>query len=407
MKFNFRQQLAITIVITFIISAASGYFFGTLGSANLPYLIDKLKQEIQLQNEKKIEVVKEESQIIKVVKKATPSVVSIVVSKDVPKLEKYYWNPFQDDLWDRFFGDDNLFNPGIPQYRQKGTEKKQIGGGTGFVVSENLILTNKHVVSDEQADYAVFTNDNKEYKAEVLARDPVSDLAILKVENFNIQALELGDSSSLQVGQSVIAIGNALGEFSNSVSVGIISGLSRSIWASSGISQTEELRGVIQTDAAINPGNSGGPLLNIAGQVIGINVAVASGAENIGFAIPVNDAKAAIKQVREHGKISYPFLGVRYLMISKELQESENLPVDYGALITAGENDPAITENSAAFKAGLKEKDIILEIDGEKVNFENPLGDLILKHKIGETVKIKIWRYGKEEVVFATLEERP
>ncbi|MAG44685.1 hypothetical protein CL633_02245 [bacterium] len=398
---NFRNQLAITILVSFIISASTGYFFSTLGSATLPHRINELK----IQNQEKVQITQQESQIIKIVEKAVPSVVSIIVTKDVPKLEKYYFNPFQDDLWNRFFGNDDSFV--IPQYRQKGTEKRQIGGGTGFVVGENLILTNKHVVSDQKADYTVLTNSEKEYTAKVLARDPVSDLAILKVENLNLKPLDLGDSSHLQVGQTVIAIGNALGEFSNSVSNGIISGLSRSIFAKSSlIGQAEELKGVIQTSAAINHGNSGGPLLNSIGQVIGINVAIAQGAENIGFAIPINDAKKVIKDVRENGKISYPFLGVRYVMITKTLQEEENLPYDHGALIISSQDGVAIIPDSSAEKAGLKERDIILEIDGKIVNIDNLLSDLILKHKIGETIKIKIWRYGKEQIIHAKLQER-
>lgn len=232
-----------------------------------------------------------EDQITDAVAKISPAVVSIVISKDVPKLEVVYVDPFGDDP---FFKD---FNSGfrIPRYRQKGTEKQKVGAGTGFIIRQDgLILTNKHVVGDTQAEYTVLLSDGLQKKAEVLYLDSEHDLALITIEGSGYKTAELGNSDALKLGQSVIAIGNALGEYSNSVSVGIISGLNRSIKAQSGRS-IEELKGVIQTDAAINPGNSGGPLFTLDGKVIGVNVATVMGSSNISFSIPINEAKERIK----------------------------------------------------------------------------------------------------------------
>lgn len=346
-----------------------------------------------------------EKAVVDVVKLAAPAVVSVIVTKDLPVLERFYTDPFKD--FNEFFGDD-FFSPfQIPQYRQKGTEKKEVGGGTGFVVSaDGLIVTNKHVVADMEAEYTVLTNEGERYSAKVLARDPVQDLAVIKVEKSGLPTLMLGDSDALQIGQTVIAIGNALGEFRNTVSVGVVSGLRRTITASGG-GAPETIDEVIQTDAAINPGNSGGPLLNLKGQVIGINTAVALGAENIGFAIPANKAKKDIEQVRSGGKITYPFLGVRYVLVTKQIAEANKLPVDYGALVVRGENseDLAVAPGSAADKAGLVENDIILELDGVKITAENTLSKLIQKHNVGDEVRLKVLSKGSERIVKAVLGE--
>lgn len=346
-----------------------------------------------------------EATVISVVKKSSPAVVSIIGTKDLPVLEQYYVNPFGDDeFFKQFFGDDFA----IPQYRQKGTQKQEISGGSGFIVSaDGLIITNKHVVDQEGAEYTVLTNSGEKYPAIIIAKDPIQDLAVLKIQKNNLPYLKLGNSDKLEIGQSVIAIGNALGEFRNTVSVGIVSGLSRSINASSG-GALEHLEGIIQTDAAINQGNSGGPLLNLKGEVIGINVAMASGAQNIGFSLPVNLASKVLNDIKTKGRIVYPFLGVRYTIINKALREKNSLSVDYGALVLRG-TDPtelAVAPGSPADKAGIVENDIILEFDDVKITEENSLSKLIQKKNVGDTVTLKVLSKGVEKIVKVVLEER-
>jgi len=347
----------------------------------------------------------EEEKVIRAVRELSPAVVSIIVSKDVPVFEEYFYNPFEE--FRQFFGEP-FFDFKIPQYRQKGTEKREIGGGTGFVISsDGLVLTNAHVVSDNKAEYTVLTNEGKKYSAKVLARDSFRDIALLKIgRQVKLPTLKLGNSDELQIGQTVIAIGNALGEFRNTVSVGVISGLGRRVTAGGG-GTLETLENVIQTDAAINRGNSGGPLLNLKGEVIGINFAMAQGAENIGFAIPINAAKRDIEQVERFGKITLPFLGVRYVLINKIIQKENNLPVDYGAWVIKGEEgEPAVVPGSAAEKAGIKEKDIILEINGEKITQDKSLAQIVMKYFPGDKLTLKILRGEREETIEAVLGER-
>lgn len=347
-----------------------------------------------------------EDAVIQAVKKASPAVVSITISKNVPIIENCPASPFSDlpPEFREFFGD-QLFRFSEPC--EKGTELREVGGGSGFIVSPTgLILTNKHVVSDKKASYTVFTNDGKKYDAKILARDPVQDLAIIKIDAENLQTVELGDSDALQLGQTAIAIGNALGEYRNTVSVGVISGLSRNVTASGGGS-VEEIRGVVQTDAAINPGNSGGPLLNLRGEVIGVNTAVVSDAQNIGFAIPINQAKRDINSVKTSGEIQVPFLGIRYVMITPEIARKQNLPVDYGALVRGNDDGPGVQKDSPAAKAGIQAEDIILEVNGKTIDAENNLGNAISKYSVGDMVTLKISRLGKEIILRATLGKRP
>ncbi len=331
-----------------------------------------------------------EERIVEAVEKAASSVVSILVIKETLGFQEI-----------EFFGGFRIQIPGLEP------GKREVGSGTGFIVSQDgLVLTNKHVVLDDQAEYEVITNDGKKYKAQVLARDPFQDLAIIKIlGDSKFKPLKLGDSDTLKVGQTVIAIGNALGEFRNTVSVGVVSGLGRNITAFGG-GFAETIENLIQTDAAINPGNSGGPLLNLAGEVIGVNVAKAE-AENIGFAIPINQAKRDIEQVKKLGKIVYPFLGVCWYQVTPEVQSALGLSVDYGALINKGRNCPsAIFSNSPAQKAGLRENDIILEWNGTKLTAENSLTKQIQRHYPGDTVLLKIMRGNSTFEVKVTLGER-
>lgn len=345
-------------------------------------------------------LVAEDEAIIQVVEKASPSVVSIVVTKDLSQMNRFFSSPF-----DMFFD-----NPYGQQYEQEDSSgMQQVGGGTGFfVTADGMVVTNAHVVEDTSATYTVVTQSGEKYEAKILATDPTRDVAVIKVEGVNFPVAQLGDSDSLRLGQTVVAIGYSLGEFANSVSKGIISGTQRSIFAGSAYGQSEQLSNVIQTDAAINPGNSGGPLLNVRGEVIGVNVAMAQGAENIGFALPINSVRKVVDQVRETGKITTPFLGIRYLIIDEDTARQNDLEYDYGALILRGErrSDLAVIPGSPADRAGLKEGDVILEISGEKVTEEKPLSFLISEKSIGEEVTLKVWSDGEIKEVTILLEER-
>jgi S1-C subfamily serine protease len=406
-----KKYLFLLVLISFLLGLIGGIFAQSYFYSEVKNLFSKLKIQIpeRVIEEKKPQETpyspqtSQEETIIKVVKEASPAVVSVIITKDIPKLKLYYEEPFKE--FEEFFGIPFEFK--IPQWKQEGYEKQEIGGGTAFFVSEDgMLLTNAHVVSDKEAEYTVLTNDGKKYPAKVLARDTVRDLAILKVEGGPFPTLKLGDSDKLQIGQTVIAIGNALGEFRNTVSVGVISGLGRTITASGG-GMIETMEDVIQTDAAINRGNSGGPLLNLKGEVIGVNFAMASGAENIGFAIPINKAKKDIEQVKQSGKISFPFLGVRYVLINDEIQKQNNLPVNYGAWVLKGEGgESAIFPGSPAEKIGLKEGDIILEFNGEKITTENTLAKIIMKYNPGDKITLKILREGKEKIFEVILGER-
>lgn len=391
--------LAVALVLSVVVSSAMGFFIGFSGGELVKEFsvqgpISQIAQQGIYQGEGDYE-----TRVIQAVRQDSPSVVSVIQTKDVPIIENCTTDPFgsfrADPFFRQFFGDLPLFE----QQCQRGTQKKEVGGGSGFIISQDgLIVTNKHVVADSASEYTVLTNDGKKFPAEVLARDPLQDLAVLKIEAEGLPVVRLGDSDQLQIGQTVIAIGNALGEFRNTVSVGTISGLARSIVASGAGSFTERLDQVIQTDAAINPGNSGGPLLNLRGEVIGINTAIAQGAENIGFALPINRVKRAIESVREDGKIVYPFLGVRYVMLDAETAQEEGLSVTEGALVQkGGSGEAAIVKDSPAERAGIREGDVIVAFDGEAVTNNKPLAQLIQQRRPGETVTLSILR-GNETV---------
>jgi serine protease Do len=339
----------------------------------------------------------QKSPIVEIAKKACPAVITIVISKDLPKIEGFYSFPF---------GEHQFI---IPQIEKGKKEKTKIGGGSGFIVSsDGYIITCSHVVGDPEADYTVILDPKHKYPAKILEKDPLIDIAILKIDGRNLPYLELGDSNQIELGETVVAIGNPLGEFEDTLSAGIISGLSRKITAYGGLPfKATSLRGLIQTDAAINPGNSGGPLVNMEGKAIGINTAMVMGAQNIGFAIPINYARKTLEEVIKYGKIQRPFLGIRYFILNKEISQVNKLPVDYGALIVRESlGEKAIVKNSAADKASLKEYDIILELNGEKISEENPLADILQRYKIGDEVSLKILREGKEMNVKIKLEEK-
>ncbi len=350
------------------------------------------------------------------VKKTNPAVVAITITKEVPKYETIYNQ--QPNPFDPFGNGSNPFGglfPGfqIPTQKQNGTEKKEVGGGSGFLVSSNgYIVTNRHVVEDKTAEYTVFLNDGTKKTAKVVARDSVLDIAVIKIEpdlGKSYPYLTLGNSSDLDLGQSVLAIGNALGQFKNTVSVGVVSGLSRSITAGDGQGQSEQLDNIIQTDAAINPGNSGGPLLTLRGEVIGVNVAVAQGSQSIGFALPIDSVRSVIESVKATGKIVRPYLGVRYVNITPELKDKNNLTVDYGVLVQRGTNasDLAVIPGSPADKAGIVENDIILEADGKKLDDTTSLSTYVRGKNVGDTISLKILHRGTNETIQVKLESAP
>ncbi len=344
----------------------------------------------------------EDSAIIEVVKKASPAVVSIVISKDLSKLPGYGIDRFGNDLFSPLFGF------GLPTENQAQPNIQKVGAGSGFFVSsDGLILTNKHVVSDTAASYTVITNDGKSYDAKVLSVDPVNDLAIVKISISGAPTLVLADSKTVQIGQRVVAIGNSLGQYQNTVTTGIVSGIGRSITAGNNRGLAEQLEGVIQTDAAINPGNSGGPLLNLAGQVVGINTAVDQEGQSVGFAIPSSDASRALASFNKNGKITRPYLGVRYVMLTKALAVQEKLPRDFGALIIRGQtlNDFAVIPGSPADKAGLVENDIILEINGKKLDENSSLLGMLKDLSPGDSLRLKIFHKDQEKELTIILGE--
>lgn len=281
------------------------------------------------------------------------------------------------------------------------------GAGTGFILSaDGYVITNKHVVEGVDR-VSLVMSDNTSYRdVKVLGRDPLNDIAFLKIDGArDLKPVELGDSSQLKVGDKVIAIGNALGQYQTTVTTGIISGLSRPVTAADQSSQTvEQLENLLQTDAAINPGNSGGPLLTLDGRVIGINTAIAADAEGIGFAIPINDAKGLIKTVLDSGQVARAYLGVRYLTITPSVQQQYELDRQQGAYLVA-EGSPAILGGSPAAKAGLKAGDIITAVGEQSIDAQHPLSSVISGYGVGDKVTISYLRDGKPQTTEVTLEK--
>lgn len=344
-----------------------------------------------------VKVVQEESVVIDAVKNAGPSVVTVAEELPPQATSPFNLGPF------RF----------LPRQEEDSTQPSEPQNiGSGFIVStDGFVVTNKHVVSDSSGKYQVITSSEKKYDVKQIYRDPLNDVAILKIDpgqnvGHELKPLVMGDSSRLRVGQFVIAIGTALGEFSNTVTTGVISGLGRGIQAGSEFQGfVEKLDNVIQTDAAINPGNSGGPLLNSSGQVIGVNTAVAQSGQNIGFALPINVIKNSLKNFNETGQFNRPYLGVAYKMVSRDLAILNNLPE--GAYVQR------VVAGSAADKAGIKNGDIITEIDGARITGDKELTSFISKKKVGDTLSLKVWRKeadsdsGKTLDIKATLDTAP
>lgn len=348
----------------------SGYLAIRYSSSIQNYISQFLPDSDKSESSNRIVVTDSENRVIEIVEASRPSVVSIAVSK-------------------------------LTLSQGQGVVDTSSNIGTGFIVDKSgLIITNQHVVSDQKSEYKVVTEDGVEYEVVEILRDDLNDIALIKIDTkgSELKELSLGNSDNLLVGQNVIAIGTPLGEYAGSVTTGIISGLNRSVTASSGWfgSSAKTYENVIQTDAAVNPGNSGGPLLNSQGEVIGVNFATTSGADNISFAIPINKVKDRVDEYRTYGKFIRPYLGVTYQMISEyeALYYSDIIP---GALILR------VDSESPAYSAGLRRGDIITEFGGEKVSIT--LGEMIQSHNVGEEVEIKYNREGQEQIINVTLGE--
>ena len=315
-----------------------------------------------------VTVTEEENVIINVVREASPSVVSIAVSQLTLK-------------------------------SGEGLVDEVSNIGTGFIVDPNgIIITNQHVVSDTSSTYKVITNDGKEYEVIEILRDDSNDIAVLKVDATSLDSLDLGNSDTLLVGQTVIAIGNPLGEYAGSVTTGVISGVNRSVTTSSGWfgSTTKVYEDVIQTDAAVNPGNSGGPLISSEGKVIGVNFATTSNADNISFALPINRVKQRLDEYRTYGKFIKPYVGISYQMIS-EYEAMYYKDVVAGALVIA------IDPTSPASKTDIARGDIITKVEGKEVT--QSFAYIIQSYKVGDEISLEVWNSGKSRTVKVTLEE--
>ena len=293
--------------------------------------------------------------------------------------------------------------------------QRQSGAGTGFIIRDDgVIMTNRHVVPAGTQKVSVTMSDGTRYTdVEVLGRTAQTnslDVAFIKIRNLKdkkLPAVTLGDSAKMQVGDRVIAIGNALGQFQNTVTAGIISGHGRDVVAGDQGGNTENLTDLFQTDAAINSGNSGGPLVNINGEVIAINTAIAGGAQNIGFAIPINDVKGLVNGVLSTGQLKQPYLGVRYVSLTDDLAYQNNLDVTRGAYIVPSDDNSSVVANSPAQKADLKEKDIITKVNDISIDDKTSLTSALSQFKVGEKVKLTVIRGNETITVDATLEAAP
>jgi serine protease Do len=377
------RSRSLGVALLLLASLSLGFFGGRLGSQNRDETGTALNTASQ-------RVITSESQLISdIAKNVGASVVSVNTVAQTQQTD--------------FFG-----------FSSQGQEE---GAGTGIIISEDgYIITNRHVVPAGTTNVSVTLSDGTQLdNVEVVGRtnesDPL-DVAFLKVKDAKgkkLTAAKIGDSSKMEVGDRVVAIGNALGQFQNSVTTGIISGYGREVQASdSSGSNPETLQNLFQTDAAINQGNSGGPLVNVSGEVIGINTAVAGGeAQNIGFAIPINDAKGLIGSVLEKGKLERPYLGVRYISLTDDYAYQYNLSVKRGAYIAPSRGQSSILPNSPAAKAGLQEKDIITKIDGTAIDEKNSVASLIGRKSVGDEASLTVIRDGKEQTVKVKLEAAP
>jgi serine protease Do len=363
-----RKALAVVIVLLLIAALVAGLMLsGRLPTVNNHAVtprptVSSDGNKVQTQTE---------ADIANIVAKVSPSVVSVTTQSQTPT----------------YFG-----------------VAQQEGAGTGIVVSrDGYIMTNKHVVNGADTVGVVLSDGTSYDKVKVVGTDPLNDVAFIKIPNVNnLTPVELGDSSSVRVGQQVVAIGNSLGQYQNTVTSGIISGKGRPVAAQDG-STVESLTDLLQTDAAINPGNSGGPLLNMAGQVIGMNTAVAADAQGIGFAIPINSVKGLLKGVLNSGEVRRAYLGINYIPITPDTAKRFDLSVKDGAYVYNGDSS-AVISGSPADKAGIKEKDVITKVNGVEIGSNGGLSTLLGEYAPGDTVALSVLRGGNEMTINVTLD---
>jgi serine protease Do len=378
-----RNVLIFAIVVACILASFGGGWLGAKSytHSNLAIATSKAAKQQYISNESEL--------IESIAKNVGQSVVSVDVEGE--------------DTGTDFFG--------FPVSQQTAS------AGTGFIISASgIVVTNRHVVPAGTSAVSVTLSDGTRFdNVQVLGRTSSSssqDIAFLKITDLKGKTLvpvTLGDSSKVQIGDRVIAIGNALGQFQNTVTSGIISGYGRDVAAGdqSGQQDSENLTDLFQTDAAINEGNSGGPLVNINGEVIGINTAVASGAQNIGFAQPVNELKGLISGVLDSGQLQQPYLGVRYVSLTNDLAKQFGIKVNRGAYITSGNNQPAIVDGSPAARVGLKDKDVITKVNNITVDDKTNLSSALSKFKVGEQVNLTVIRDGKTIHIKVSLGNAP
>jgi len=398
--------LVVAVALAAVIGSASGavgavLMTGAINGSDIVARMSGIPRASVTTDRRIVQMIEEESASISVVDAVAPSVVSVVISKP--------WGAVQaEDRNSDFF---DPLNAPPPLELPPGTDPNElveIGGGSGFFMSaDGYIVTNRHVVSDLDATYTVVTNDGVELPATVVARDVFLDIAVLDVAGDGYPAATLGDSDRIRIGQTVIAIGNTLSEYRNTVTKGVVSGINRRVVAGD-YGSDEVIERAIQTDAAINPGNSGGPLINLLGAVIGVNTAVSYEGQSIGFAIPINDVKKVVEDIERYGRIVRPWLGVRYLPVDEVVREEFGLAYDTGVLLVAGadpETDPAVYPGSPADKAGLAEGDIILSVNDVDIDENRSLGSLIGDLEPGQVIVLMVARGDDVLTLNATLEE--
>ncbi len=395
-----RTLVSVAVGLSALVGLVAGAAGGFMGSRLLPTIPFLGNEPIELTQEEVdreiVELVEEESATINVVERVTPAVVSIIVRKPLGAVRGSEFG------FDEFFSSSSFSEEDAQQL-------VEIGGGTGFIVTaDGLLVTNRHVVEDEAATYSAVMNDGKEFPVAIADQDPFFDIAVLQLQGAegNLPTVNLGDSGRIRIGQTVIAIGNTLSQYRNTVTKGVVSGIDRDVSAYDFAFGEEFIEGAIQTDAAINPGNSGGPLINLFGEVIGVNTAISAEGEGVGFAIPINEVKQAVADVQEVGRILRPWLGVRFAMIDETLVEERSLTIDHGALIILGpRGEPAVVPNSPASAADLREGDVILSVDGEELTEDRSLADAVRSRRPGDEVTLMVLREEETIQVVVTLAE--